>query len=238
MSEGIRIERVDALDHRVEPRPWAWAEVQRTAIEAHWRRRLAEKPQMFDGEVLLQHGGEIVEDGGTRTYRGRWLVTRFSAFLAWREFGMPDKGVRNVFSMAALRSADGAYLLGEMGAHTANAGRIYFPAGTPDPEDVVGDRLDLEGSVTRELVEETGLPLEELRLAPDWTLVIDGQMTACMKIVDMDMRAEAIVTRVARNLAAQDEPELARLVAVRGPGDFLEGRMAPFMIAYLERMLG
>jgi hypothetical protein len=35
--------------------------------------------------------------------------------------------------MAALRGADGAFLLGEMAPHTTNGGQIYFLAGTPDP---------------------------------------------------------------------------------------------------------
>ena len=52
--------------------------------------------------------------------------------LAWRDFGFPDANIANGFSMAALLSADGAFDLGEMAPHTANAGAIYFPSGTPD----------------------------------------------------------------------------------------------------------
>ena len=62
-----------------------------------------------------------------------YFETDFAAFLAWRDWGFPDESVFNGFGMGALRCTDGAYVLGEMGAHTANAGRIYFPSGTPDP---------------------------------------------------------------------------------------------------------
>ncbi len=65
--------------------------------------------------------------------------------------------------MAALRSADGAFLLGEMAPHTANAGQIYFAAGTPDLSDVFDGRVDLTASVKRELREETGMAADETK---------------------------------------------------------------------------
>ena len=76
---------------------------------------------------------EIVRraDGALRL-AGVYFETDYADFVAWRDFGHPGEPVENCFSMAALRSADGAFLLGEMAAHTVNAGRIYFPAGTPD----------------------------------------------------------------------------------------------------------
>ena len=58
--------------------------------------------------------------------------------------------------MAALRAADGPFILGEMGGHTANAGKIYFPAGTPDNHDVVGGKVDLAGSALRDSARKLG----------------------------------------------------------------------------------
>ena len=89
---------------------------------------------------------------------GAYLETDFASFIAWRDWGFPDTSRAQLLSpSAALRSADGAFLLGVMGAHTATAGQIYFPAGTPDPNDIDGDTVDLERGVIRELIEETGL---------------------------------------------------------------------------------
>ena len=126
---SVRFEDVDAVDVRVEPFDWPFARNEAARIAAHWAERVAERPAMFDGEVLLQHEGRLVVENGRRVWRGSAFVTRFSAFLAWRDFGAPGLPVTNIFSMAALRASDGAFLLGIMGAHTANAGRIYFPAG-------------------------------------------------------------------------------------------------------------
>ena len=80
-----------------------------------------------------------------------------ASFIAWRDWGFPDRAVRNCFAAGAIRASDGAFVLGVMGPQTANAGKIYFPAGTPDPGDVVGQEVDLAGSVRREIAEETGL---------------------------------------------------------------------------------
>ena len=77
--------------------------------------------------------------------------------MAWRDWDFPQTGVTNCFfDGRTLRSSDGAWLL-VMAAFTSAPGRIYFPAGTPDPDDVADSNVDLAASVAREVTEETGL---------------------------------------------------------------------------------
>ena len=94
-----------------------------------------------------------------------YLETDYASMLAWREWES-DSGINNCFGMGALRGSDGGFVLGVMGAHTANAGRIYFPAGLPDPSDLDGTRVDLARNVMREVAEETGLAPEDFEAAP------------------------------------------------------------------------
>ena len=61
-----------------------------------------------------------------------------------------------------------------MGQHTANAGRIYFPSGTPDLDDISDGAVDIAGSVARELEEETGLLPGDYRADADWDCVVTG----------------------------------------------------------------
>ena len=146
------------LDLRFEPAPWPFADERRAEIDAHFTKLRAAKPAMWNGRVLLLRRGEIAAG----VLSGAYSEVDFASFVAWRDWEFPDKSVRNCFPMAALRSSDGAFLLGVMGAHTANAGHIYFAAGTPDPNDVVGDAVDLEGGVMRELTEEMGLAVSDV----------------------------------------------------------------------------
>ena len=117
---------VARLETGFSPAPWDFARDEAARIDAHWRERLAEKPKLFDGRVLLLRNGEILDSPEGILFRGAFFETDFRNFLAWRDFGFPDREVFNCFSMAALRSNDGAWLLGEMGQHTAGAGKIYF----------------------------------------------------------------------------------------------------------------
>src|SRR6185312_16939891 len=110
-----------------------------------------------NGRVLLMHR-QVIERG---VLRGDFLETDYASFIAWKHRGRPHAQVRDCFGAAAIVSSDGAFLLGVMGPHTFNAGKIYFPCGTPDPADIVGDKVDLELSVGRELKEETGLNITE-----------------------------------------------------------------------------
>jgi 8-oxo-dGTP pyrophosphatase MutT (NUDIX family) len=225
--------RVRTLDCIFEPRPWDWAERESARIDAHWSTIAADNPALFDGRVLVQHRG--VFDGDV--FRGAYLETRFSRFIAWRDFGFPDTGVRNCFAMAALRSGDGAWLLGVMGDHTSNPGKVYFPAGTPDFDDVVGDRVDLAGSVLRELGEETGLRPGDVALAPDWTLIEAGPRVACMRDAFVDAPAAEIRARILAMLAQEEQPELSDIRIVRTFADIDEQAMPPFVSAYLRERL-
>ena len=96
------------------------------------RLKQAEKPKLWNGRVLLGRNPVFTGDRFSADY----FETDFASFLAWRDWGFADKSVFNGFGMGALRGSDGAFVLGEMAAHTANAGRIYFPAGTPDLDDL------------------------------------------------------------------------------------------------------
>ena len=113
------IHRVTTLDLAFRPSPWQFAEQRRAEIDAHFAMKQAEKPDLFNGRVLL--GRRPVFDG--THFTAEYFETDFASFLAWRDWGFPDPAICNCFAMAALRSSDGAYILGEMGPHTATAGR-------------------------------------------------------------------------------------------------------------------
>lgn len=112
-----------------------------------------------------------------------FFETDFASFLAWWEWGFPDRTVTNCFAMGAIRSADGAFLLGVMGPHTAKPDSVYFPAGIPEPDDIVHGGVDLAGSLFRELEEETGLSRTLFSMRPGWTVVMDGQITALIRVL-------------------------------------------------------
>ncbi|HLL27031.1 MAG TPA: NUDIX hydrolase [Xanthobacteraceae bacterium] len=231
MSEGgIRVVAVERLDLRYEPRAWPWAEENRARIDRHFAKARAERPALWNGRVLILHRFAIE----AATFRGAYLETDFASFLTWRDEGFADPSVKNCFAAGALRAADGAFLLGRMAKHTANAGKIYFPAGTPDPSDVRPDgAVDLAASVLRELTEETGISAGEIAPAPGWRAVIAGARIALMRPLRSSEPAEKLVARIRAFIAREKQAELEDIVVIRSPADFLPA-MPDFVRAYLE----
>ena len=225
---------VDAVDFTLTAAPWPFATEQAAAIERHWQHRTAGNPHLYNGPVLLLHSGAVEAGEVTaKVFRGACFQTDFKTFMAWREFGFPETSVRNIFSMAAIEASDGAFILGEMAPHTAPAGQIYFPSGTPDPSDVKEDRVDIEGSAARELMEETGLGSGEVSFEPGLTLVMDDVRVCCMKPVRAHVTADVLAAKLHAWLARDDRPELARMHIVRTARDILPA-MPDFVVAYLE----
>jgi hypothetical protein len=226
------IHRVTSLDLAVQKWSWPFAAARRAEIDAHFAVEQREKPKLWNGQVLLGRNPVFAGDRLTASY----FETDFASFLAWRDWGFPDKDVFNGFGMGALLSSDGAFALGEMGQHTSNAGRVYFPSGTPDLDDIRGSAVDIAGSVARELEEETGLTAAEYRGEADWHCVFTGPALAMIRILRVDLPGEALRARIEANLALQPSPELAAIHLVRGLGD-LTAAMPRFVTAFIEAHL-
>jgi 8-oxo-dGTP pyrophosphatase MutT (NUDIX family) len=232
---SARVFEVRELDFTLGAYEWPFAREREEEIAKHWRRRRAQKPALYDGRVLLMSKLEILtRDDGELKLSGAYFETAYSSFLAWRDFGAPTAGAYNCFSMAALKSADGAFLLGEMAEHTANGGRIYFAAGTPDPTDVFEGRVDLLASAKRELEEETGIFADETQFDGGWTVVYAPPLIACMKVMRVIESAEALQARIHAFLAGEKTPELSRMHIVRSVGDIDAARMPRFVTDFLQ----
>jgi 8-oxo-dGTP pyrophosphatase MutT (NUDIX family) len=229
-AADIRVVAIERLELRFEPQPWPWAEANRVFIGRHFEKAREKRPALWNGRVLLLHRFAI-EAG---VFRGAYLEADFAAFLAWRDAGFPDPSVRNCFSAGALRAADGAFLLGRMARHTANAGKVYFPAGTPDPGDVRADgAVDLMGSVLRELKEETGLAAKEVLPGPRWHAVLAGARIALMRPLRLREASDKLAARIRAFIAREKTPELEDVVIVREPADLVP-EIPDFVRAYLE----
>jgi 8-oxo-dGTP pyrophosphatase MutT (NUDIX family) len=226
------IHRVSSLDLPVQSWAWPFAEVRRAEIDAHFAKAQRATPQLWNGRVLLGRHPVFAGDHFSASY----FETDFASFLAWRDWDFPDRDVFNGFGMGALRCADGAFVLGEMGSHTSNPGRIYFPSGTPDLDDVRDGALDIAGSVMRELEEETGLVPGEFVSEADWHCVYTGPALAMIRLLHVDMPGEALRARIEANLAVQQAPELVGIHLVRGTGDLNEA-MPSFVTAFIEAQL-
>ncbi len=224
------IRRVTTLDLSFQPRPWPFADARRADIDAHFAIRQREKPELWNGRILLARHPAITGD----RFSAEYFESDFASFLAWRDWGFPDRDVFNGFGMGALRGCDGAFVLGEMGRHTANAGRIYFPAGTPDLDDLSDGAVDIAGSVTREVEEETGLTSADYRADGHWDCVVSGAAIAMIRILNVEVTGEALRARIEANLARQDQPELSAIHLVRAASD-LTPAMPRYVAAFIEQ---
>jgi len=233
MREPPSISHIDRLDLSFAPKPWDFAVERRDEIDAYFTALRQDKPSIWNGRVLLLHH-HAMKDG---VLHGEYLETDYASFAAWRHWDRPAAKVHDCFSAAAILAADDAFLLGVMGSHTFNAGKIYFPCGTPDPADIVGDKVDLERSAGRELKEETGFNVTEFASEPGWTMVADGQLIAQIKVLRSKESSAALRERILAHLAREQHPELADIRIIRKHKD-LDPAMPRFVTAFLASRFG
>ena len=231
MSE-VSVVPLDDVAFAFASHEWPFARERQAEIAAHFAAQQAQTPALWNGRLLLANEWSVAAG----RMRGTYFETDFADFIAWRDWGFPDRSVTNCFAMGAIRTADGAFVLGVMGAHTANAGKIYFPAGTPEPQDVVDGHVDLIGNIAREVAEETGLTDADFTPEPGWTALVDGQRLALIRVLRTHALADSLQARIRAHLASERHPELDDIRIMRSRADF-DPMMPDYMVAYLERAL-
>ena len=218
---------------------WPLADDLRPKIEAHWAACIAANPHLWNGRVLGtiapgQPGGIAVENG---VLTGEAMEGDFASFLAWRDWGFPEIGIRNLFGSALVMSSDGALILGVMGATTANAGRIYPPGGSLEPADVdPHGRVDVVASIERELKEETGLNAAEA-VMDGMMVAFDGPRVSVGRVFRFPMSAEALISAIMVELDQQEERELERVVAFRSRAELDRPEVTAYSRAFAGRLL-
>src|SRR5580692_4072102 len=221
----IEIIELDRIEFAVEPWSWEFAAARRTEIDRFFADLQRQRSHLWNGRVLMLRHYEV----RGRVLHGSCFETDYASFVAWREWGFPDPAICNIFPASALRAADGGFLVGEMAPSTAGAGQVCFPGGTPDLDDIRENGvLDVAGNQRRELMEETGLNLDEFETEPGWTMVHDRGFFALMKRIRSQLSAEELRARILRHLAADPHPESVEIKFLRGPAD-LDGRMRAYL---------
>jgi 8-oxo-dGTP pyrophosphatase MutT (NUDIX family) len=231
--DQLSIHRVTTLDLTFEPWTWPFAAENRDAVAENFAAQRAKKPALFNGRVLLMRDPQVVGERLT----ARYFESDFATYLTWRDFGFPGEGIFSGFGMGALRDAHGTYVMGEMSAHTANGGRVYFPSGTPDLSDLVGDRVDIEGSIMREVEEETGLTPADYTARPGFHCVIARPAVAIVQVLELKATAAAVKQAILQNIAKEELPEFSDVHLIRGAAD-IAPTMPRYVAAFIREMAG
>ncbi len=197
------------------------------AIGQNWQLELQARPTVFDGTVVL-----LSEFGyaGRRLF-GRCHAVRYSTFLYWRRERAGTAA--HAFAHPVLVAKDNALVAIRMAAHTVNAGKVYFAAGSFEPEDFPDGRVDLHHNMAREVLEETGLDLGQARRGALCHALSTEKGTVIFRRYHLDMPANDIAARIKVFVSGESEPEIEGPVIIRNPDDLPDGLM-PHMTPLIE----
>ncbi|MGN6582524.1 MAG: hypothetical protein ACTHJV_02335 [Rhizobiaceae bacterium] len=198
----------------LDPAPHPFEAVNGAAIAENWAREKAAKPALFNGEVMLL---SKLSYRGTRL-EGVCHMVRYATFLLWRK-SQPIGSAEHAYTHAMPVTSDNALILVRMGLHTANAGRVYFAAGSFDPQDFPAGKADIDFNMMREVREETGIDLKGLRRDAHYHLRSTAGATVIFRRYFLTEPAEQVAERIRKFIAAEEEPEIVEPVVVRSPAD-------------------
>ena len=219
-------------DLPVVDEPLAFELAHRRQIDAYWNQRLEANPRLWNGPFFLFTDAHM--DG--QTLRARGHRTDFATFLYVRHVDRGrDFNVMHITGTSLPVTSDNAIVAMEMASHTANAGHIYYPAGSFDPQDLVDGHLDPMTNVRREMAEEIGMKLDVDDFQRQWVGVMSDDTWHVALPVHLPMTFAECERHFVNYQAESGDDELARIVPVRSKADAKPLR--PFARLLAEHML-
>lgn len=215
---------VKAVEVRLERGPHPFELEFPDEIEANWQSAKAANPALYDGRIAL-HAHLALRD---ERLVGSCHETRYATFLYWRH-RRGAVSAEHAYAHAALVSADNALVAVRMASWTANAGAVYFAAGSFEPEDFPDGMVDVDANMIREVREETGLDIAGLRRDPAYHIYSRAGGTVIIRRYFLAETADAVAGRIRAFVASEVKPEIDEPVIIRSADD-LPDDLKPHMI--------
>jgi 8-oxo-dGTP pyrophosphatase MutT (NUDIX family) len=221
---------VDEIDVRLDPAPHPFERQNLGEIDENWRHETAINPHIFDGKVALLSELSYRD----RRLAGRCHIVRYATFMYWRRDRLAENA-GHAFAHAMFVSSDGALVAIRMGAHTVNAGRVYFAAGSFELEDFRDGQVDVAYNMRREVLEEIGIDLDDAETEPGRRhyLLSTANGTVIFRRYRARLTANQLINRINGFLATQEHPEVAGPVVIHSAND-LPDKLAPHMRPLVE----
>lgn len=230
MHEVIPIERAQIT---AGDAPWEWAGARAAKIQRFWKKMLSMNPVLFNGPIHMLREYEI-RDG---VLAGTTMRSDFASLMYWREEGFPEAGAINAFGSAVVRSSEGHLLFGRMAAHTASAGQVYPFGGSLDDSDVKDGVVDIEGSIARELGEETGLRVEDATRVPGLVAVREGARLSLAAEFRFAVASGELRSRIEAFLETDADPELESIIIFRRAAFAAHHRMPGYARLLVDHLM-
>lgn len=235
-----RVFHLDAVRLRLDEAEHPWLVANRAAVEAHWAREEVDRPWLFNGIVMLHR--DLQFDNGV--IHGVSHRVPYAGLLHLvRTWNAPDAdaaakadaqiNVWHLYGSAIILSSDGAMLLIRMAPKTANAGKVYAPAGSLDQSDIADGWIDVDGSIHREAREETGAELSSARTEEHLLGWRSDRRVAIFRRFVLPEPADAIAERMRAHIAVAAEQEVDDIVIVRNR-EGLGETAPPYMRALVD----
>lgn len=222
---GDGVHSASSYSIRRIPGEWAFADTEKAEIERHWVRRKSESPSFYNGRVFVMNRATLEQGHLTGTI----VETDFAASLYWRETGFRDQLAADCFGDAILVGSDGSLVYGRQASGLVNSGFAYPPSGFLDPKDVDEDgAADLDRSIYRELLEETGYRPSEGERKPGYIIARDGPFLSVGIVFQLSCSGEEFCEKIAPYLASSAHQELEAMVVLKDVADIGRHNISPY----------